>query len=73
MFEQYLNPKMIINFLKNNTDYQKLALNLMNSEEAKDFIQTELGLDYQDLKDNLTLAIMNTKKSNFRYKTSRRN
>lgn len=65
MFEQYLNPKMIINFLKNNTDYHKLALNLINSEEAKEFVLYDLGLDYQDLKDNLTLALMNTKKSNF--------
>lgn len=65
MFEQYLNPQMIISFLKNNTDFQKLALNLFNSEEAKDFIQTNLGLDYKSLKENLTLAIMNTKKSNF--------
>jgi hypothetical protein len=32
MFEQYLNPKTIINFIKNNTDYKKLALNLINSE-----------------------------------------
>lgn len=65
MFEQYLNPKMIIGFLKNNTDFQKLALNIFNSEQAKDFIQTNIGLDYQSLKENLTLAIMNTKKSNF--------
>lgn len=32
MFEQYLNPKNIVNFIKNNTDYKKIAMNVLNSE-----------------------------------------
>lgn len=63
MFEQYLNPKMIFNLIKNNADYKKIAMNIINSEEAKDFVISELGLDYNDLKQNISLAVMNTKKS----------
>jgi hypothetical protein len=63
MFEQYLNPKTIISFIKNNTDYQKLALNILNSEEAKEFVVNDLGLNYDSLKNNLLLAFVNTEKS----------
>lgn len=63
MFEQYLNPKTIISFVKNNTDYNKLALNLINSEQAKEFITMQLGLDYKDFKDNLAMVFATTKKS----------
>lgn len=63
MFEQYLNPKTIINFIKNNTDYKKLALNLINSEQAKEFISMQLGLDYKDFKDNMLMVFASTKKS----------
>lgn len=63
MFEQYLNPKTIINFIKNTTDYKKLALNLINSEQAKEFISMQLGLDYKDFKDNLAMVFATTKRS----------
>lgn len=63
MFEQYLNPKNILNFIKSNTDYKKLAMNLINSEQAKEFSINELGLDYEDLKQNLFMVFATTKKS----------
>lgn len=64
MFEQYLTPKTIVNLIKTNTDYKKLFLNIVNSEEAKEFIQNDMGIDYEDLKDKITVAFINAKKSN---------
>lgn len=63
MFEQYLSPKNILNFIKSNTDYKKLAMNLINSEQAKQFTINDLGLDYDDLKQNLLMVFATTKKS----------
>lgn len=63
MFEQYLNPKNIVNFIKNNTDYKKIAMNVLNSEQAKEFVLNDLGLDYEDLKQNLLMVFATTKKS----------
>lgn len=63
MFENMLTPKAIVGFIKNNTDYKKLFMNLINSEEVKQFVQEDLGLEYSSLKENLTVAFMNTKKS----------
>lgn len=64
MFEQFLNPKTVFNFIRSNTDYTKLAMNLINSEEAKEFVINDLGLDYESLKNNLILAFANSEKSN---------
>lgn len=64
MFENFLTPQYIVNFLKSNADLKKIGLNLINSEEGKDFIESTLGFDYQDFKNNLTGLFMNTKKSN---------
>ena len=63
MFQNLLTPNYIVNFLKQNADIKKIALNLINSEQGKAFIQNDLGYDYNDLKNNLTNLFLNTKKS----------
>lgn len=64
MFENFLTPQYIVNFLKNNADIKKIGLNLINSEEGKKFIEEDLGYDYNDLKTNLMNVLTTTKKSN---------
>jgi hypothetical protein len=32
MFENFLSPQMIVNFLKNTADFKKLALNIFESQ-----------------------------------------
>lgn len=64
MLQNFLNPQSIVNLLRNNADFKKIAINFFNSEDAKQFITNDLGLDYQSLKENLILAYTNTKKSN---------
>lgn len=61
--QQMLTPSFIINFLKNSADLKKIGMNLINSEEAKAFIENDLGFDYNSLKENLTIALASTKKS----------
>ena len=34
----FLTPQTIVNFLKNNTDLNKIGMNFLNSEEGKHFI-----------------------------------
>lgn len=63
MFNNLLSPNNIINFLKNTADYKKICLNLINSEEFKKFVEFELGLKYESLKENLSIAYLNTEKS----------
>lgn len=62
-FSSMLSPQMIVNFLKSNVDIKKLATNLFNSQECKDFIVNDLGYDYESLKTNLMTAIASTKRS----------
>lgn len=64
MFENFLSPQMIVNFLKNTTDFQKLALNIFQSQQVQTFVQEDLGLNYEQLKVNLFNAFTNTSKSN---------
>lgn len=63
MFNNLLSPNNIINFLKNTADYKKICLNLINSEEFKKFVEFELGLKYDSFKENLSIAYLNTEKS----------
>lgn len=62
-FNSWLTPQSIINFLKNNSDFKKIGMNVLNSEEGKSFIQNDLGYNYEDFKGNLTNLFLNTKKS----------
>lgn len=64
MFGNMLTPQNIINFIKSNADIKKIALNFINSEEAKSFIENDLGKDYEELKANLFGAFSATKNSN---------
>lgn len=63
-FTNFLTPQNIVNFLKNSIDMKRIAINFVNSEEAKEFIQNDMGIDYEDLKDKITVAFINAKKSN---------
>jgi len=65
MFNNFLNAGTIVNFLRNTADYQKIFLNILNSQEFKDFVNADLGLKYDSFKENLTIAFMNTEKSEF--------
>lgn len=65
MFSNMLNPSNIISFIRNSVDIQKIATNLLNSQEAKEFIENDLGKDYNSFKDNLIGAYMNTKSSSY--------
>ena len=64
MFGNMLTPQNIINFIKSNADIKKIAMNFINSQEAKAFIENDLGKDYEDLKANLFGAFSATKNSN---------
>lgn len=64
MFENILSPQMIVNFLKNTADFKKLALNIFESQQMKNFVQEDIGLNYEQLKVNLFNAFTNTSKSN---------
>ena len=64
MFENFLSPQMVVNFLKNTADFKKLALNVFQSQQMKNFVQEDLGLNYEQLKVNLFNAFTNTSKSN---------
>jgi len=64
MLDQFLTPQYIVTFLKNNADIKKIGLNFINSQEGKDFIESTLGYDFEDLKTNITEALGKTKKSN---------
>ena len=63
MNNSFLTPQAIIQFIKSTADIRKIGLNLINSEQAKSFIQNELGKNYQQLKTNLLLAYNNTENS----------
>jgi hypothetical protein len=58
-----LTPQNIIGFIKSNTDFNKLAMNFINSQEAKQFIENDLGKNYEELKNNLFMAFSSTKNS----------
>ena len=64
MFGNMLTPQNIISFIKSNADIKKIAMNFINSQEAKSFIENDLGKDYEDLKANLFGAFSATKNSN---------
>lgn len=61
----YLQPRQIIGFIKNNVDAKKMAMNFINSEQAKLCITQDLGFDYDDLKANISMAFLNSKKSDY--------
>ena len=63
MFGSMLTPETIISFIKNNADIKKIAMNFINSQEAKQFIENDLGKNYEELKNNLFMAFNNTKNS----------
>jgi hypothetical protein len=58
-----LSPQNIIGFIKNNADIQKIAMNFINSQEAKQFIENDLGKNYEQLKTNLFAAFSSTPNS----------
>lgn len=64
-FSSYLQPRQIVGFFKNTTDVKKLIMNFINSEQAKNFVIQDLGYDYEDLKTNISMAVMNSKKSDY--------
>lgn len=64
MFGNMLTPQNIINFIKSNADIKKIAMNFINSQEAKAFIENDLGKDYEELKTNIFGAFTATKNSN---------
>lgn len=63
MFANMLSPQNIIGFIKSNTDFNKLAMNFINSQEAKQFIENDLGKNYEELKNNLFMAFSSTSNS----------
>lgn len=63
MFGNMLTPQNIIGFIKNNADIKKIAMNFINSQEAKHFIENDLGKDYEDLKNNIISAFTSSKNS----------
>lgn len=63
MFGNMLTPQNIIGFIKSNTDFNKLAMNFINSQEAKQFIENDLGKNYEELKNNLFMAFSSTSNS----------
>lgn len=63
MFGNMLTPQNIIGFIKSNTDFNKLAMNFINSQEAKAFIENDLGKNYEELKTNLFAAFTSTSNS----------
>lgn len=63
MFGNMLTPQNIIGFIKNNADIKKIAMNFINSQEAKLFIENDLGKNYEQLKTNLFAAFSTTPNS----------
>lgn len=61
----FLTPQTIVNFLKNNTDLNKIGMNFLNSEEGKQFIVETLGYDYDSFKETLFTAFASIKKSDY--------
>ena len=63
MFGNMLTPQNIVGFIKNNADIKKIAMNFINSQEAKLFIENDLGKNYEQLKTNLFAAFSTTPNS----------
>lgn len=63
MLGNMLTPQNIISFIKNNADIKKIGMNFINSQEAKNFIENDLGKNYEELKNNLFVAFNTTKNS----------
>ena len=63
MFGNMLTPQSIVNFIKNSADIKKIAMNFINSQEAKAFIENDLGKNYEELKTNLFAAFTSTSNS----------
>jgi hypothetical protein len=63
MFGNMLTPENIIGFIKNNADIKKLAMNFINSQECKSFVENDLGKNYEDLKNNIIGAFTSSKNS----------
>lgn len=63
MFGNMLTPQNIIGFIKSNADIKKIGMNFINSQEAKSFIENDLGKNYEELKNNLFVAFNTTKNS----------
>lgn len=63
MFGNMLTPQNIVGFIKNNADFNKMFQNFINSQEAKSFIENDLGKNYEELKSNLFTAFNSTKNS----------
>lgn len=63
MFGNMLSPQNIVNFIRSNADIKKIGMNFINSQEAKSFIENDLGKDYEELKNNLFAAFTTTKNS----------
>lgn len=63
MFGNMLTPQNIVNFIRSNADIKKIGMNFINSQEAKNFIENDLGKNYDELKNNLFAAFASTKNS----------
>lgn len=63
MFNTMFSPTNIIRFIKSNTDIKKIVMNFINSQECKEFIELDLGKDYEDLKKKLLDCYMSAKNS----------
>ena len=57
MFENFMiTPQMVVSFIKNTTDFKKLATNIFQSQQVQTFVTEDLGLNYEQLKSNLITA-----------------
>ena len=63
MLNNMLTPQNIINFVRSSADIKKIAMNFINSQEAKSFIENDLGKNYEELKTNLFTAFTSTSNS----------
>ena len=63
MFGNMFTPETIISFVKNTADVKNVAMNFINSQECKNFIENDLGKNYDELKTNLFAAFNSTKNS----------
>lgn len=63
MFGSMLTPANIVGFIRGNADIKKIGMNFINSQEAKSFIENDLGKNYEELKANLFAAFTSTKNS----------
>lgn len=59
-----ITPQMVVSFIKNTTDFKKLATNIFQSQQVQTFVTEDLGLNYEQLKSNLMTAFASTSKSN---------